>query len=104
MNKTFRTLVGLLLGMAIVGPRAVGADKNIKLPENLARKALATATSEYSGNYLARFAVDGKVPEAGGRGDVSRAWCVQGDTAGGTEKCGKPIFESTNDADYRAIL
>ena len=47
-------------------------------PENLARKAKASASSEYSGQYLARFAIDGVVPDQGGRNDVGHAWCVQG--------------------------
>ena len=53
------------------------------VPENLARKAKASATSEYDGRYLARFAVDGQIPNYNGQNDVSRAWCVQGKTAGG---------------------
>ena len=50
------------------------------LPQNLARSAKATATSEFSGQYLAQFAVDGKIPEAGSQEDLSQAWCVRGDT------------------------
>ena len=50
------------------------------LPPNLARSAKATATSEFSGQYLAQFAVDGKIPEAGSQDDLSQAWCVRGDT------------------------
>ena len=47
------------------------------LPPNLARTAKATATSEFSGQYLAQFAVDGKIPEAGSQEDLSQAWCVR---------------------------
>ena len=50
------------------------------LPPNLARSAKATATSEFSGQYLAQFAVDGKIPEAGSQDDLGQAWCVRGDT------------------------
>jgi hypothetical protein len=46
-------------------------------PPNLARSAKATATSEFSGQYLAQFAVDGKIPEAGSQDDLSQAWCVR---------------------------
>jgi len=48
-------------------------------PENLARKAKASASTEYSGNYLAKFATDGIVPEPLGHDDVDRAWAVKGD-------------------------
>jgi len=48
-------------------------------PENLARKAKASASTEYSANYLAKFATDGVVPEPLGHDDVDRAWAVKGD-------------------------
>ncbi len=51
-------------------------------PENLAKKAKASASTEYNGQYAARFAVDGIVPECDWRDDVGRAWCVPGRTVG----------------------
>lgn len=45
---------------------------------NLAPKAKVSASSEYSGDYLARWAIDGKVPELESRIDTRQAWCVQG--------------------------
>jgi hypothetical protein len=51
-----------------------------QLPENLARKAQATANSEFSDRYLARYAIDGKIPAAGVQEDLDQAWCVQGAT------------------------
>jgi hypothetical protein len=51
----------------------------IAQPDNLARKATATASSEYSAAYRAQFAVDGKIPEAGSHADLNAAWCVRGD-------------------------
>ncbi len=48
-------------------------------PENLARKAKASATTEYSNQYLARFATDGIVPEPLSHEDVGKAWAVKGD-------------------------
>ena len=48
--------------------------------ENLARKAKATATSEYSGSYSAARAVDGKIPAPLSRNDGNAAWAVLGDT------------------------
>ena len=52
-------------------------------PENLALRAKASATSEYSGSYLARFAVDGKIPGPISQADVGKAWAVRGQTHGG---------------------
>lgn len=49
-------------------------------PENLAPKARITADSEHSPAYLARYVADGQVPDAGGREDPGRAWCVKGHT------------------------
>ena len=50
-----------------------------RIADNLALKASATASSEYSGKYQAK-------------------------SAGGTETCGKPVFAGTNDPDYQKIL
>ena len=47
-------------------------------PENLARKAKATATSEFSGGYLARFACDGKIPSPISQTDVGATWAAKG--------------------------
>ena len=50
--------------------------------ENLAPQAKVSANSEYSEQYLARFAVDGVIPAAGSGGaDLSHAWCVRNDVA-----------------------
>jgi mono/diheme cytochrome c family protein len=67
--------VGLLLAYA-------GRAAAPPAPENLARRATASATSEYSGAYLAAFAVDGKVPGGGSQADTNQAWCVNGATHG----------------------
>src|SRR3990172_2805067 len=67
-------LTGLLSVCVIVGQsfRAAGA-----MPENLAPKAKASATSEHNELYLARFATDGKIPPAGSSAaDQGAAWCV----------------------------
>ena len=53
------------------------------LPENLAAKAKVAASSEHSAAYLAKFAVDGKVPDAASHSDLSQAWAVKGPTAEG---------------------
>lgn len=50
---------------------------------NLALRAKVSADSEYSGDYVAKFAVDQKVPDLEGRADAGEAWCVKGATATG---------------------
>jgi len=50
-------------------------------PENLALRAVASADSEYSKDYLAKFAIDGKIPEALGKKDTGQAWVVNGKTS-----------------------
>ena len=45
--------------------------------ENLARKARVSATSEHNRHYLAKLAVDGRIPFAGTTSaDLDAAWCV----------------------------
>jgi len=53
------------------------------LPENLAAKAKVAASSEHSGDYRAKFAIDGKVPGAGSQEDLKQAWAVKGPAAAG---------------------
>ena len=48
----------------------------------MARKATVTASSEHSASYLAKFAVDGTIPEPFSAADPGQAWAVQGPTAG----------------------
>ncbi|UCE48997.1 MAG: hypothetical protein JSW47_02425 [Phycisphaerales bacterium] len=50
------------------------------MPENLARKAVISAGSEYNHQYQAKNVADGKIPAAGAQADVGRAWCVNGST------------------------
>ncbi len=57
-------------------PLAAGAEGDA--PENLAPRAKVTASDEYDGNYLARFAVDGKVPGLLSGNDLKAAWVVRG--------------------------
>ena len=82
-------------GMAppAVPPAATSA---IPLPENLAAKATATASSEHNQHYLASFAIDGRIPPAGSRtADRGAAWCVlkarSGDQAQFTLQWSQPI-------------
>ena len=45
---------------------------------NLAPKAKVSASSEYNENHLAKWAVDGKIPELQCKADEKQAWCVRG--------------------------
>lgn len=61
---------------------ALAADFSTKdLPENVARKAKATASNEYSNQYAAKNVIDGEIPAAGSRADTNSAWCVRGNVA-----------------------
>ena len=44
---------------------------------NLARKAKVSASSEFSADYLARWAVDGRIPALESKMDSRQAWCVR---------------------------
>jgi len=66
------------------------------MPENLAPKATASASSEHNEHYLARFAIDGKIPPAGSHAaDLDAAWCVlkakSGDQADFTLRWPQPV-------------
>ncbi|MCR4413435.1 MAG: hypothetical protein NUV77_13525, partial [Thermoguttaceae bacterium] len=88
--------VVLSLGLALVlVPSSVGRAA-AALPENLARKAEASATSEHNESYLARFAIDDKIPAAGSTAsDLKAAWCVlkakSGDQAEFTLRWDQPV-------------
>ena len=47
-------------------------------PENLARKAKLTASSEYSAAYAARFAADGTIAKAGAATSAKMDWAAKG--------------------------
>lgn len=65
--------LGLCLG-------SVAADSSLV---NLARVATASASSEFSAQYAARFACDGVIPQLLDRDDSGRAWAVNGQRCGG---------------------
>ena len=80
-NPVFRPAWLVVLAMLSASVAAAPA-----LPENLAPKATVAATSEYNDQYLAKFAVDGRLPPAGSSDDVGKAWAVRGEThRGGAE-------------------
>jgi hypothetical protein len=74
----FSVCLTILLSASLISHGARAA-----LPENLAADAQVTASSEYSEQYLAKFATDGKVPPAGSQAeDQGAAWCVHKATSG----------------------
>src|SRR5208283_1087473 len=49
-----------------------------RTPENLALRANASASSEFSPQYAARFACDGVIPPPISHDDAGKAWCAKG--------------------------
>ena len=97
MSRHFR-LVVLACGV-FVGMGAIAHAAPRSMPENLALKATASATSEHNAHYLAKFAIDGKIPAAGSSGaDLNAAWCVlkarSGDRADFTLQWKEPVLAS----------
>jgi hypothetical protein len=92
--------LGRFHGSAVIAMALVWAGFGARwtwaaLPENLALKATATASSEYSSKYLAKFAIDGQAPAAGSHADAGSAWCVlkskSGDAATFTLRWPEPV-------------
>ena len=75
------TRVQWLLGMLLTA--GVLAQPPAAAPPNLALRAKVSASSEFSGGYLARLAVDGVIPELLSHDDAGHAWAVNGAKAGG---------------------
>ena len=80
---SFRMALAAWLGLGALLLLAGNSAAAEPTPENLARRARVSASSEYSADYRAAGAVDGEVPEEEGRDDARRAWCVQGASAQG---------------------
>ncbi len=92
MARFLTWFVALLPALNVLTAEAVGAP----LPENLGPKARASASSEHNAQYLARFAVDGKIPPAASTAeDREAAWCVlkreSGDRADFTLEWPEPV-------------
>ena len=60
---------------ALLVPALAGAAQ---APENLARKAKAHASSEFSAQYAAQLACDGVIPVPAAQDDVGRVWAAKG--------------------------
>jgi len=76
-------LLFLWLALAWITTLAAPAVCRAAPPENLAPKARVSANSEYSDQYLARFAVDGRIPPARSQAaDRGAAWCVRKEQSG----------------------
>ncbi|NQU22577.1 MAG: hypothetical protein HQ567_14965, partial [Candidatus Nealsonbacteria bacterium] len=79
MKKRFPTATICLASiLAIVGLAVHETIAAEIAPTNLALTAKATASDEYSADYLAKFAVDGKVPGLLSGNDLRAAWVVRG--------------------------
>ena len=63
-----------LLGLLAVQPAMAGEPE----PENLAPKAKVSASNEYSSQFAARFAVDGRIPHFQSGNDPETTWVVRG--------------------------
>ncbi|MGM0490970.1 MAG: hypothetical protein ACQESR_29955 [Planctomycetota bacterium] len=69
----------LVFSCAMVGMHADRASSNAAdSPENIAREATISATSEHSADYVARHVADGRIPAPMSHADVGKAWCVKG--------------------------
>jgi len=66
----------VLFALLAFMPARAGQASKAPGPENLARKARVSASSEYSAEYAATFAIDGKVPDLLCKRDSRQAWCV----------------------------
>ena len=81
--KLWLTLASMavLVGMvALVTVPGSSVAESKTQPENLALKAKATASSSFNAQYLAKFACDGKIPAAGGKNDIGKAWVAKGNS------------------------
>ena len=79
-ERRFSVFAGIICALLGVGGSVAAAPKAAP-GENLALKAVATANSEYSDQYLARFVNDAQIPGPGSQfADLGKAWCVKGDT------------------------
>jgi hypothetical protein len=72
--------LALLVALGLLCAVRQGTGAEPAPPENLALQATATANSEHSSRYLARFAIDGNIPAPGCESDLDQAWCVKGAT------------------------
>jgi len=70
-----------MFGLALEAPQLLAGEPTPGTPakpENLARAAQASASTSYSGQYLAQFACDGQVPAPGSAADIGKAWAARG--------------------------
>ncbi len=75
-----RTSGQVAIVLAVASAFAIGRTGTAAEPVNLALAAAITADSEFSAGYLARFVADGRIPPAGSKADVGKAWAVNGNT------------------------
>jgi len=69
-----------ILVATFLAPLSSTANAKEAAASNLAKSATITASSEYSGDYSAKFVADGVVPSEGSKSaDRGAAWCVRGE-------------------------
>ena len=78
MKSQCRRSVVVMVFLLLTGGLFSSVRATEQEPENLATKAKVSASNEYNGKYLARFAVDGRIPLPLSRNDVEAAWVVRG--------------------------
>ncbi len=67
-----------LLSILLVTGMGITALAEEEKPENLARKAKVTATSEFSALFLAKFVADGIIPVARNQNAAGKEWAAKG--------------------------
>ncbi len=80
MQRTSRRnlAVAVCLATVLLFTLSAAGNEPAEPPTNLAQTARVTASDEYNGDYLATFAVDGKVPGLLSGEDRRAAWVVNG--------------------------
>lgn len=71
--KYYWTIISLLFLAVLHTPDSLAEEFG-----NLAPEAKVSTSSQYSDDYLASYAIDGKIPASGCKSDLKQAWCVLG--------------------------
>lgn len=69
-------MMGILAGAVFQSLETRAAEPAAVLPENLAVRAVVSASAQYSAEYAPRFAVDGRIAEPETFADPGQAWCA----------------------------
>jgi len=78
------------------------ADKEEIVKKNIAPKANVSASSEFSGQYAAKFVTDGVIPDEGSKNaDLEHSWCVKNEIA---KNYGEVTFQWDTPTDVAEIV